>query len=294
MKKIFISVLMLSIIGFAAPSFSRWGENFSRTNPNGNGSFFSSDSDGYWLNKFRNYKKYPINFYSQRLLNKGSSENTQEVEVHEYQRNVAVTARLGQRMYDSTTYTVTTKVGGEEYIATSDGVLYRAQDEIKIKKGQIFVPFGEVKINGQYYILFDLPDSSYVAAVDYNGHFLDGLGLVEQDNLYISKDITIVRPHDLHVEPYKDVEETTGDTTLHFAVKFDGIQGNNMAFIISNNDDPEYDQRKFAPLGEQVIQINGINFRIIHVSPDYIEYMILENPTPQNNPENNPIQDSAE
>ena len=124
MKKIFIPVLTLLIVCFATQSYSRWGGNFSHNNREGTNSLLSSDSDGYWLNSFRSYKKYPINFYSQRLLNKNSSEQTQQIEAHEYQYGVAVTARLGQRMYDSTTYTVTTKTGGEQYSATANGILY--------------------------------------------------------------------------------------------------------------------------------------------------------------------------
>ena len=274
MKKIFISVLVLSIIGFAAPSFSRWGENFSHTNREGNNSLFSSDSDGYWLNKFRNYKKYPVTFYSQRLINKGSSENSQEIDVHEYQRNVAVTARLGQRMYDSTTYTVTTRTGGEQYKAATDGLFYSAQNEIKIKKGHIFTPLGEVKINGQYYILFELPETSYIVAADHKGYFLDALGLIEHDNLYISKDITVVRPHDFHVEPYKEVEETTGNSVLNFEIKYGGLQNNEIVFIISDEDGNE--QRQYATTDQSVVQINNVGFSIIHASPDYIEYEIMD------------------
>lgn len=276
MKKIFIPVLTLLVLGFADLGYARWGETFSRHNYPGNDSLFSADSDGYWLNKFRGYKKYPVNFYSQRLINKNSSEDTQEIEVHEYKRDIPVTARLGQRMYDSTTYTVTTKVGGEQYKAVKDGVIHNTLNEIKIKEGQIFTPIGEVKINGQYYILFEIPGSSYVIAVDYKGYLLDALGLIENGFLYISKDITVVQPNDLQFEPYKDVKETSSDEEFHFAVKYDGIEGDNMAFIISSSDNPDEDQRKFAPLKEKIIQIRGVNFEIIYVSSDYIEYVILD------------------
>ncbi|MBR1601728.1 MAG: hypothetical protein IJ677_09175 [Alphaproteobacteria bacterium] len=276
MKKIFIPVLTLLMLGFANLSHARWGENFSRHNYPGNDSWFSSDSDAYWLNKLRNYKKYPVNFYSQRLINKGSGEETQEVVAHEYKRGIAVTARLGQRMYDSTTYTITTKTGGEQYKAVTDGVIYNTLNEVKIKQGQLFTPLGEVKINGQYYVLFEIPDSSYIIAVDYKGYPLDALGLIENGFLYITKDITVIRPHDLQFEQYKDVTETSSDAELNFAVKFDGIQGDQMAFIISSSDNPDEDQRKFAPLKEKIIQIRGINFKIIYVSPDYIEYMIMD------------------
>lgn len=276
MKKIFIPVLTLLIIGFAYQSHARWGETFSRHNYPGNTSLFSADSDGYWLNKFRGYKKYPVNFYSQRLINKGSGEDTQEIEAHEYKRGVAVTARVGQRMYDSTTYTVVTKTGGEQYKAVKDGVIANTLKEIKIKKDQIFTPLGEVKINGQYYILFEIPETAYVIAADYKGYILDAIGLIENGFLYITKDITVVRPDDFQIEPYKDVKETTSDAELNFAVKYDGIEGDQMAFIISSSDDPEEDQRKFAPLKERIIQIRGVNFEVIYASPDYIEYVILD------------------
>jgi len=277
MKKIFIPVLTLLIACFATQSYGRWGENFSHNNRTGANSWFSSDSDGFWLNKLRDYKKYPVNFYSKRLLNKGSGKESTQYETREYQRGVAVTARLGQRMYDSTTYTVTTQTGGEQYKATSDGSLYNAQNEIKIKAGQIFTPIGEVKINGQYYVLFEVPERAYILAVDYKGYFLDALGLIEDGNLYIAKDITVVRPHDLRVEPYRKVQSDTGDTEFNFEIRYGGIQGNDMVFIVAEGDDEE-GKRKYAPLDEKIVQVEGINFEIIYASPDYIEYKIMEQP----------------
>lgn len=277
MKKIFIPVLTLLIVCFATQSYGRWGENFSRNNRTGANSLFSSDSDGYWLNKLRGYKKYPINFYSQRLLNKNSGEETTQYEAREYQRGVAVTARLGQRMYDSSTYTITTKTGGEQYRATSDGSLYNAQYEVKIKEGQIFTPIGEIKVNGQYYLLFEVPESAYIIAVDYKGYFLDALGIIDDGNLYVAKDITVVRPHDLQVEPYQKVQSDTSDTEFNFEIRYGGIQGDDMVFIVAEGDDEE-GKRKYAPLTEKIVQVNGINFEVIHASPDYIEYVIMDQP----------------
>lgn len=277
MKKIFIPVITLLTISIASPSYSRWGGNFSQSNHLDNDSLFSADSDGYWLNKFRGYKKFPINFYSQRLLNKNSGEKTEEVEAHVYQRNVAVTARVGQRMYDSTTYKITTKTGSEQYKAVKSGSLYTAQTEVKIKEGQLFTPLGEIKVNGQYYVLFEVPDSDYIIAADYKGKFLDAIGLIEGGNLYVNKDITVINPRDLGVEPYQETTEDTGDAELNFEIKYGGIQGEEMSFIVSNGQESDYDQRQFVPLNEKIVQINNVGFEIIHASPDYIEYKILEN-----------------
>jgi len=276
MKKIFIPLTILLMVGLTAPSYGRWGGTFSHGNHQGNNSWFSADSDGYWLNRFRSYKKYPITFYSLRLLNKGSGENTQKVEAHEYERGVAVTARLGQRMYDSSTYTLTTRTGGEQYKALKKGIISNAQNEVTIQEGQIFTPLGEIKVNGQYYILIPFPDSSYVAAIDYKGYFLDALGLIEDGFLYIPRDIAVVEPRDLQVELYKKVEEDASDTELNFEIKYDGIHGNEMSFLVSDGKNAEYNQRHYVPLGENFIQVHNVNFEIIYASPDYIEYRILD------------------
>lgn len=274
MKKIFIPVLTLLIAGLASPSYGAWGANFRHGNHHGSNSLFSSDSDGYWLNRWRSYKKYPINFYSQRLLNKDSGEKSKTIDAHEYKRGVAVTARIGQRMYDSTTYTITTRTGSEQYRATETGSMYGGQNEIKITKGQIFTPLGETKINGEYYILFEVPETSHIIAADYKGYFLDALGLIEDGFLYVSKDIVVSRPHNLHIEPYREVEENTGEAKLDFEIKYGGIQGGDMSFVVSDGTDEG--KRKYAPLDEKIVQVNGVNFEIIHASPDYIEYKILE------------------
>ena len=275
MKKIFLPFLTLLIVCFAAQSYGSWGKNFSHSNIEGSNAFFASDSDGYWLNKFRGYKKYPVNFYSQRLLNKNSGERKQQIEAHEYQYGVAVTARLGQRMYDSTTYTITTKTGGEQYRAVSDGILYNSQNEIKIHEGQIFIPLGEAKINGQYYILFEVPESSFIIAADYKGRFLDALGLIENGNLYVAKDITIVRPDDLSVAPDVNESENVGDAEFNFEVRYGGIENNQMVFIIADDRGEEYEQKQYAPIGQNVLQVSGVNFEIIYASPDYVEYKIM-------------------
>ena len=291
MKKIFIPLTMLLMIGLSSPSYGAWGETFSRGNPYGDNYWFSADSDGYWLNKLRSYKKYPITFYSQRLINKGSGEKKEEIEAHEYEHNVAVTARLGQRMYDSSTYMLTTKTGGEQYKALQDGAIYNVLNEVKIKKGQIFTPLGEIKVNGQYYMLISFPDSAYIAAVDYKGYFLDTLGLIENGFFYVPKDVAVVKPRDLQVELYKKVEEDAGDTELNFEIIYGGIQGGEMSFIVSDGKNSEYDQRQFVPLGENFIQINNVNFEIIYASPDYIEYKILDpNPEPAQETEEQPKQ----
>lgn len=274
MKKIFIPVITLLAVSFAAPSYSRWGDKYYNMNHQ-EGSLFDSDSDSYWLNRLRGYRKYPINYYSESMINKDADEQTQTVDVHEYQRGVAVTARLGQRMYDSTTYTITKKSGGERYQATTDGLLYGGLNEIKIKKGDLFTPFGEVKINGNYFMLLELPNSPYIAMVDTKGRFLDALGMVEAGYLYVSKDITIVRPNDFHVEEYRDVQEITGDTQFNFEIKYGGIENNNMVFLVSSANNSGNEQRMYAPMEQRMLQINDVNFEVIHASPDYIEYKIM-------------------
>lgn len=274
MKKIFIPVLTLLIACISAPSYSGWGDNFSHNNRSGNNSWFSSDSDGYWLNKLRSYKKYPVSFYSQRLLNKKKGTETKTVETREYQRDVAVVARVGQRMYDSTTYTVTTKTGGEQYIALSNGTLHNTHGDVQIKKNQVFTPIGEVKVNGQYYVLFDVPENEFIIAADYKGYFLDAIGLIEDGNLYVAKDITVVNPKKLRVKPYQSKKTDTTDAELNFEVRYGGIQDNSMAFIILDNDNDQEGQTKLVPLTESLIQIHGVTFEIIHASPDYIEYII--------------------
>ena len=275
MKKIFIPVITLVAISFAAPSYSRWGETFKDYNAS-SGALFSSDSDGYWLNKFRGYKKYPIVFYSEKMLQSKDAGSTDTFKTREYKHNVIVSAKKGQRMYDLTTYNVTKNRGKEQYKVTDDGYFYSGQNEIKLWRDDLLEPLGEVKINGNYYIILQLPDTSYVVMADSKGIMLDALGQIEHDNLLVSKEITIVHPKDLGVVPYREEIEEKGSNKTAFEISYEGMYNGNIVLKLTEDEKNDAAQLQYLSPDDKIVNIHGVRFEITHVTPEYIEYRILD------------------
>lgn len=274
MKKIFISALALVAIMITSPSYGRWGDNyknFTTSKP----SLFSSDSDGYWLNKFRGYKKYPIHFYTEKMLRGDEKpEVIKTVSAHEYKHNVIVSAKVGQRMYDASSYEISQEKGKEEYRIKTDGLLYTGLDEIKLEEGQLLSPIGEVKINGRYYVVLGLIRTTYVIMADNKGFVLDAIGQIEHGNLLVPKDIVIVRPDDLQVEEYRKTTDITGETKTAFEIKYMGLEnGDIMVFQIEENGQA---RNEFVPLSEKNIVLHDTKFEVIYAGPEYIEYKILD------------------
>ncbi|MBP5215090.1 MAG: hypothetical protein J6039_00835 [Alphaproteobacteria bacterium] len=274
MKKIFVPTLALIAVMVSAPSYARWGDtyqNFGSSKP----SIFSADSDAYWLNKFRGYKKYPVHFYTEKMLRGDEKpEVVKTVSTHEYKHNVIVSAKVGQRMFDSSSYQISQQKGKETYRATTDGLLYTGLDEIKISENQLLKPLGEVKINGNYYVVLELPETSYVIMADTKGYVLDALGQIEHGNLLVPKDVIIVRPHGFQVEEYRETKEITGDTRTNFEIQYMGLE--NYEFMVFQIIEGGHARNEFIPISEKNIVLQNTKFEVIYAGPDYIEYKILD------------------
>ncbi|MBP1531882.1 MAG: hypothetical protein ILA52_00075, partial [Alphaproteobacteria bacterium] len=179
MKKFFIPFFVTLAVSAALPCYSH--------------PLFEPDSDYYWLHNMRNYKEYRLVPYYDEVSGYGQPTNQmQTITVREYPKNTAVSANVGQRMMDLTTYTVTTKVESvEKYQFQENASIYCATNDIKIHKGDVVAPIGEIKMNGKYYIILPIKDSRYVAIVDSNGKLYNALGYINKDSVLISKEITL-------------------------------------------------------------------------------------------------------
>lgn len=288
MKKIFISTLTFLLflhnapanskcIGLDCPpevSFTDRMENYWHNFKSKN--LWKSDNDQYWMNKFRGYKKYPIKFYNDEDLYANSGfDDVRTVEVHEYPRFTPVSARKGQLMYESITYTITYKRGsGERYRLDRDAVLLLRGQSVHISSNEILKPVGEVYMNGEYFMLLKLPHTSFVLTVDDHGNIVPEFGQVDSRGYYlVGRDLIQIKPDGTLVKAYSDSTETSSKPVFNFSVAYGGIEGREFALIIKDGTGEV--QTRTVPMWKKMVTVNGTKFQIIYVGPDYIEYQIV-------------------
>lgn len=242
--------------------------------------FFESDHDNYWLNNVRPYKLMPINYYDP--ADNASDEkmtNSQTLNTRTYKHNVVVSANLGQRMVDAQTYTVQ-NFAKPELIAKTDGSITGSNFEVKIHQDQLFEPIGEVKINGNYFLIVPANTLGDMLLVDEKGNFLNYICHLYHGQLLMPRDTAIIRPTGLGVEQKKATRESVSDPKLQFELKYDGLENGYMAFIYtdySNSSASEgYFQRHVFPQEQDLVEINGIRFKVMEAYPERIEYMLLD------------------
>ena len=292
MKKIFVSVLTLFVfiktaqaysdcIGLDCPpdigplarvqnAVSESWYNFKSKD------IWKPDNEKYWVNKFRNYQKYPVTFYSEDdLLAAVGEDNVQTVSVHDYQRYTPVSALKGQVMYDSTTYDIIYRRGsGERYAVDRPTKVYLHADSLKIGPNDPLKPIGEVRVNGEYFMLLELPRTSYVLMVDDHGNISPMFGQVNNKGYFlVGRDIVHIKPENTLIKSYSDSVEKTTKPVFHFSVTYGGIE--NKEIILSIKDGTGEEQIRTVPMWKKMLTINGVKFQIIYACPEYIEYQLV-------------------
>ena len=242
--------------------------------------YFEKDHDDYWLNQVRPYRTMPINFYNpdneaaQEKLTESKTLNTRT-----YQHNVVVSANLGQRMVDAQTYTVQ-NFTKPKLAANSSGYISNNGQTVNIAQNQTFEPIGEIKMNSAYFLVVNASDQGDFLLVDEDGKFLPMICHLYHGELLLPREKAYISNKNLRLEPQKDTRESVSDPKLQFEVKYDGLENGYMAFIYTDysnaNATEGYFQRYVFPQDQDLVDINGVKFKVMDVYPDRIEYMLLD------------------
>ncbi|MDO4162313.1 MAG: hypothetical protein Q4D80_04850 [Pseudomonadota bacterium] len=243
-------------------------------------SLFEADNDNYWLNNVRPYKTLSVNYYNpddaaaQEQMTDSKTLNTRT-----YKHNVVVSANLGQRMVDAQTYTVE-NFAKPQLVATADGFISSGGLTVNIHEGQGFEALGEVKMNGKYYLIVPANNEGDLLLVDERGKFLPMLCQIYHNELLLPREKAYMKPADLSLEQRKATRENVGKPKLQFEIKYDGLENGYMAFVYtdySNASSSEgYFQRFVFPQEQDLVEINGVKFKVMDVYPERIEYMLLD------------------
>jgi len=263
MKKIFITVPLLIVAGC---SFLQ--------------SVTERDNKNYWLNNIRSYKTYPISYYGANAVQENEKLiESKTLNTRTYKHNVVVSANLGQRMVDAQTYTLK-NYATEKLVANMDGRIYNINNEITIRKGDVYTPLGEVKIGGQYYMLISPNNNNDILLVDEQGRFLNQICHIYRGELLYPRESSQISSVDLGIEQTKDSREDVSEPHLQFEIKYDGLENGNMAFIYTDysnaNSSEGYFQRFVFPQTQDLVNLNGVKFKVMDVYPERIEYMLLD------------------
>ncbi|MBP5352381.1 MAG: hypothetical protein J6Y91_01275 [Alphaproteobacteria bacterium] len=133
------------------------------------------EHNNYWKNNFNAYRTYPVNFYTKYNRPADSYDQQRMVNLREYARDTAVSARVGQRMVDSETFTVTENKNTYNYKPSSKGVIYKANSELHIDADKVISPIGEIFVDGSYFLLFEPEQDGRVFLIDGAGQVLPKL-----------------------------------------------------------------------------------------------------------------------
>ncbi len=263
MKKIFVFVL--SLFACACVNASTKG-------------LFERNSSDFWLNHMRGYTTYPYLPYNDEVCD--LSEQLLEeksIPTHTYQRNVVVSANVGQRMVDSETFQVK-NFKNNNIVAQSDGIITNIVDEIHIKKGQEFVPFGELRIDDKYYMLIEADSRGGILLVDGEGYILDRINAIYNGELLLSKTHATVSPNNLRITPDEISRMDVSGKKENFKIIFNGLNGDyfDLIYVDYSNSNIGDAQKYTYAKSAKYIDVNGVKMEITGVYPDRIEYKLLD------------------
>lgn len=272
MKKIFLLAISLPFImcGGFAETIDGFGDRVIDTA----NSLTSPDHENYWLNNIRTFKTYPISYYQKRSNPTPLNVENNVQHTKEYPHNVAISANVEQVMLSDEIYTVSTADLGEHYEISADGKIYNSTDEIVLEKGQVITPLGEVKINGQYYLLFEPERDGRMLLADEHGQILHNIGRYYRGEFLLSKDKASVLPKDLSIVKNSNTEQSVSDFAMQFEIKYAGLQDGLMRFTYVDYSNGRSETQLTFSKEQQFLDINGKHIQVINATEDNIQYII--------------------
>lgn len=281
MKKIFL--LAISLPFLVCGGYYHDGERFSNDVRQWGSDMVDSihtvverDHENYWLNNFRSFKTYPINYYQ------GNHENASETNVQttthhtqEYPKNIPISAYVGQRIIGDETYTVTTSDMGEHYEISTDGEIRNSIYQIKLSKRQVMTPIGEVLINGHYFLVFEPEQDGRMILADESGQIMHLIGHYYRGELLMSRDLTTIMPKDLSIIKTSDIHQTSSAPQLQYEIYYKGLVDGQMQFSHIDFINGRTEKTFVFPISQQIVNIEGKSIKILSATDKNIQYILL-------------------
>ena len=272
MKKIFLLAISLPFI--VCSGFAETVENFGDKVVDTAHTLGTPDHENYWLNNIRTFKTYPISYYQKENSYSAPTYENNVYHTREYPRNSAISARVGQVMLSDETYTVRSANLGQHYEVSADGTVYNSTDEIKLDKGQVITPLGEVKINGHYYLVFEPERDGRLLLADTQGQIMHNIGRYYRGDFLSSKDVTSVLPKDLSIVKSDDIKQEASDMAMQFEIKYAGLDDGLMHFLYVDYSNGRTETKLTFSKEQKFIDIEGMHIQILDASADEVQYIL--------------------
>ncbi|MBO4294762.1 MAG: hypothetical protein J5896_04885 [Alphaproteobacteria bacterium] len=224
-------------------------------------------------NKFLTFWQTDGIFYYDKNLNEEFLAESATVTEDKIQKGQVLITHTGDEMASSKTYR--TDYYSKELIKpTKNGTLDSAYSPVYIHKNGKYNAFGEVKYEGEKYLLVREGKSNDILLVNGDGEIYNHIGRIVDGRLAVLSAQFYLSPEDLRMLPVVETRTENSEETSGFVLSYDGLSKDGTEMLFTYQEvgyDPE--SIRFS-ICDEFIEIHGLEIDVFNASEDKIEYMI--------------------
>jgi hypothetical protein len=213
-------------------------------------------------------------FYYDRNTGEEFLSESKTITEEKIEKNVLLVTPAGKPMVSTKTYR-TDFYSVENVQVNKNAMLNSTYTPVKIRKNADFEAFGEVKFNGEVYMLVRQDNSNDILLVDGKGKIFNKVGRMIDDRISVLDVDFVVEPDDVVMTPVINTRTEVSDVLEGFELIYNGIEDQKIKFTYRLLGNMETEDLFVFPLDSTVININDIKINIIDASYDKIEYILL-------------------
>ena len=224
-------------------------------------------------NKFFTFWQTDSIFYYDKSLNEEFLAESATITEDKIQRGQVLITHAGEEIASSKTYR-TDYYSKEMIKPTKNGTLDSAYSPVYIHKNGKYNAFGEVKFQGEKYLLVREGKGNDILLVNGDGEIYNHIGRMVGGRLAILDAEFYLDPKDLRMLPVVETRAENSENISGFVLSYDGLEndGTEMVFTYQEEGyDPE--NIRFSICDEQ-IEIHGLEIDVFNASEEKIEYLI--------------------
>ena len=206
--------------------------------------------------------------YSEEFLAESKTTTEEKLE-----RGQVLITHAGDEMISSRIYH-TDYYSTETVKPTKNGEMDSAYSPIKIRKNADYTAFGEVRHDGERYMLVRQGKSDDIILVNGDGEIYEHIGRMVDGRLAVLSAKFYISPKDLKMIPVVNTRVETSEETSSYRLTYDGLANDGYDMVFTYEEDGfEPEEIRFSVCDEH-IDIHGIQIDIFDVNENKIEYMI--------------------
>lgn len=213
-----------------------------------------------------------IFYYDKSLNSEFLAESTTTTE-DKMERGQVLVTHAGDVMASSKTYR-TDYYSTETVKPTKNGVMDSAYSPLKIRKNATYNAFGEVKHDGETYMLVRQGKSNDIILVNGDGEIYEHIGRMVDGRLAVLSAKFYISPEDLRMIPVVNTRVEEAGEESGFTLTYDGLDNDGYDMVFTYEEEG-YDAEEIRfSICDEKIEIHGMKIDVFNASEDKIEYMI--------------------